>query len=416
MRRILYIVGAGLTKSLERPPQRVPLMTDFVPVMADHLDDDVILTLLAALENADLFQYPSAEAKLITHDLASMKDRSQQAIAQFKEILKSRPPESIEVLLERARKGLDGDDLPMRFNFAINRLFCRIGYNLNVKPLLGFLRRQFRIRNARHTFVSFNYDLALDHCVQRTSNGRWNVQRGYGFEIRYYIDPGEGAKHVKQFERVGGAFSALSAMELNSVDDDCPITILKPHGSLNFIFPFDGNYNFKNGATITVLTERADVAYHAGFDLQHVALPGSEPQANRGLYLVPPTFSKSSQLEVIEAVREKHRKELEAADEIYVIGWSMPPTDEDQQEFISHAMERRSRPIDRLVIINYGAPCDYFERLSATFRVSEGRIEIYNSGFTDFVKRTSSTRFENLGWLLAGLVTLLGWALRRRRS
>src|SRR5262245_49218619 len=149
MKRIVYIVGAGLTKALERLPQRVPLMQDFVSVMADHIDDDVILTHLAEMENADLFEVPSLDAKTIASGLACGNDRSPMVRAKFKEILKSRPVENIEVLLEKSLKKGGGELI--RFNFAINRIFCRIAWNLNLKPLLRFLDNQFRIQNAANT-------------------------------------------------------------------------------------------------------------------------------------------------------------------------------------------------------------------------------------------------------------------------
>ena len=61
MRHIVYIVGAGLTKALQTV-FRIPLMTDFVSVMADYIYQDngdldrVILTTLAELENGGVFQ------------------------------------------------------------------------------------------------------------------------------------------------------------------------------------------------------------------------------------------------------------------------------------------------------------------------------------------------------------------------
>ena len=47
-RTVVYFVGAGLSKALERSPIRVPVMQDFVNVAADYVeDDDVVLTTLA---------------------------------------------------------------------------------------------------------------------------------------------------------------------------------------------------------------------------------------------------------------------------------------------------------------------------------------------------------------------------------
>ena len=54
MDRIVYFIGAGLTKSLENGNRPVPMMWDFVSTMAHYLDDDVICTTMVDLERADL--------------------------------------------------------------------------------------------------------------------------------------------------------------------------------------------------------------------------------------------------------------------------------------------------------------------------------------------------------------------------
>ena len=61
----------------------------------------------------------------------------------------------------------------------------------------------------------------------------------------------------------------------------------------------EGNYNFKDGPTIMILSEAGAVSYYEGYDLPHVALTDAEmPEANRGLYLVPPTSAKKSGLAI----------------------------------------------------------------------------------------------------------------------
>jgi hypothetical protein len=171
----------------------------------------------------------------------------------------------------------------MRFNFAINRFFARIKDSLNTKPLASFLRRQFDLPNTRHTFISFNYDLTLDGCVQRESDGRWYLQQGYGFPIRHWIEPDAGADHMKQFTGTGRSFAVLHAHDLSTPTKDCTIRILKPHGSLNFVFPFEGNYNFKDGPPIIILNEAGEIAYYSGFGLEKYVLvkrqdAGSKPR------------------------------------------------------------------------------------------------------------------------------------------
>jgi hypothetical protein len=238
MKRIVYIVGAGLTKSLEGS-YRVPLMPDFVSVLADHLDDDAILTHLAEMETEALFDNSTADTRSFARLLARGEDRTSASRTKFKAILQGRPSENIETLLQRSEDKGGNDAAPTRFNFAINRLFYRIHESLKTEPLQTFLRHQFRTPDAQHTFVSFNYDLALDQCVQQEGGKAWNVQDGYGFPIRHAIRPEQGKDHMKQFRGVGGAFAVLHAISLSDPTEDCSIRILKPHGSLNFVFPFE---------------------------------------------------------------------------------------------------------------------------------------------------------------------------------
>jgi hypothetical protein len=56
MDRIVYFVGAGLTKALEIPCSPVPMMWDFVSTMADYLSDPVVLQTMVALEKGDLYE------------------------------------------------------------------------------------------------------------------------------------------------------------------------------------------------------------------------------------------------------------------------------------------------------------------------------------------------------------------------
>jgi len=388
MRQIAYIVGAGLTKSLEGT-LRVPLMQDFVYVLADHFDDDVILTHVAEMEAAALFENSTTCTHSLAQRLARGDDRTPAARAEFKAVLQGRPSENIETLLQRSVDKGGNEAAPTRFNFAINRVFARISGTLNTGPLRKFLRYQFDLPDTAHTFISFNYDLALDRCVQQEAKERWNAQDVYGFPILHFIRPDEGKQHMGQFAgKKVGAFGVLHTTLLDPPTLECSVTILKSHGSLNFLFPFEGNYNFKDGPAIMILNDARELTYYDGFDLQYVALANTAmPEANRSLYLVPPTSAKNSGLAAITAIREKVAQALQEADEIYVIGWSMPATDEDQQEFISNAMRSRTAALQRLTVVNYKATADYFDRIATIFRESRANVVEFNKGFIPFARR-----------------------------
>jgi hypothetical protein len=234
-------------------------MFDFVSVLAEHLDSTVILASLSALELADLYEWKSAEAKAIANDISGTLRRGQcppEVRGQFRRALKNRPWESIEDLLERSFTAQSNGEanwfaqqLPQKFRYAINQLFYRIGWDVNWAPLDTFLGRQLQSDHC-HTFVSFNYDLLLDRAIQKCASD-WNVQRGYGFQIEYSVDPD----------------SRTTASLLPSTSG-AKISILKPHGSLNWLVPErlpvqhgPGGTAFVDSPPIAVLRSSGDIGY-----------------------------------------------------------------------------------------------------------------------------------------------------------
>jgi hypothetical protein len=104
-----------------------------------------------------------------------------------------------------------------------------------------------------------------------------------------------------------------------------------------------------------------------------------------GLYLIPPTDSKSSNLQVLKGIRDQERQAYSTADEVYVIGWSMPSTDRDQVDFIRKCMEERTRPLERVVAINYQAPTAYYADLARVFDVPDSQLATHDTGFCRYV-------------------------------
>lgn len=123
-RTVVYFVGAGLSKALERSPIRVPVMQDFVNVAADYVeDDDVILTTLAVFAQNGWFQNPvSPPLKEIAPGLADGRGRNPALRSEFAGAMRSWPPENLEIMLKTARDRNPG--VEERFSWAINRVFC----------------------------------------------------------------------------------------------------------------------------------------------------------------------------------------------------------------------------------------------------------------------------------------------------
>jgi len=95
---------------------------------------------------------------------------------------------------------------------------------------------------------------------------------------------------------------------------------------------------------------------------------------------------KTSSLSVIRRVLDLERDAVENADEVYVLGWSIPETDTDQVCLVGDALRRRRKPPKCLIIVNRGAQIEYFDRMASTFGLSPAAIRVFNAGFADFAQ------------------------------
>lgn len=284
MRSVVYFVGAGLTKSLALPHRPIPAMFDFVSTAANYLYDDVILTTLAELENADPYPYAweSPAARALARDLVgSGADRSPAARSRFAEALKRRPSESIEDILDRTRgqnANSSSHGADVRFKYAVRSLFALIGWDVDWEPLTHFLQSQLALPGP-HTFVSFNYDLVLDRAMQRCVEPDVDLASLYGFQIDFYMV--EDPPALPEDDLSGGAFRPAQAWRLPSQGHTGEhIRILKPHGSLNWLVrrrsPGEASdaWVYESEPVVLPLTESGEIRYCASTStFQHVALP-----------------------------------------------------------------------------------------------------------------------------------------------
>jgi hypothetical protein len=167
---------------------------------------------------------------------------------------------------------------------------------------------------------------------------------------------------------------------------------LKPHGSLNWLVPYVTPYvrtpqglKFLDVPPILPLTAKGAIRYWcSSHNFQKLALPG-ELATEVGVCILPPSQAKRSELSFVRASREAEATALASADEVFVVGWSVPETDSDQQELIGHAIAARSKPLERVTIVNWKAPDTYFDKLARLFQVDSRLLRKCNSGFIDFV-------------------------------
>lgn len=86
-------------------------------------------------------------------------------------------------------------------------------------------------------------------------------------------------------------------------------------------------------------------------------------------------------------MRELEEKAIREVDEVFVLGWSIPRTDRDQECLIRGSVAKRSRPFSSVTAVNYGAGVEYFDRVRDIFGVGRASLHVFNAGFRDYVNR-----------------------------
>lgn len=378
VRHAVYFVGAGFSRALAKGRNVPPLLTDFVARMADAIDDDTIAVALAGMYRDKLLSADTPVVAPATVDALAdgpAAARTPSRRTEFALAIKSVDQPDVESLLatEAAKTTLSN----ARFRFAIARMFRRISWDLN----LGYLRRLIQARRRSgidtHSIVTFNYDLILEHVLEEEVG--WNGANGYGIEMPFGALVNAFDKHAETvMHHDSGVAPRLDAVPLHAPGASPGWTILKPHGSLNWL-----RRSEKGGEHERLLVGDSSVrvAYPGADSFTNVWVPGRMPGAFN-IQLVAPEDSKVGLADVLALESQA----LESTHEVWVIGWSVPQTDRDQRALIRAAVARRSRPIERLVVVNLNAPDDYFTDVAGLFGAGEALVERHNRGLLCFCR------------------------------
>lgn len=165
---------------------------------------------------------------------------------------------------DRYRKALEQfhRSLPILFRQAIGDSSCEYHEKLVTRL------------SSKDVILSFNYDCLIETALQKEVKSRWNPGEGYGFTAH---------GNVKSWPSRKG------------------ITLLKPHGSLN--------WNIDAGAKVTTLEAKPyDISTAKG-------------------RIIPPTWFKNIEKYPYEDVWKRARREIRECTALIVIGYSIPPTD-----------------------------------------------------------------------------------------
>jgi hypothetical protein len=355
-------------------------MMDFVPVLADYVGNKVVLDTLVGMEVGHVYEAACEECLTLATALRGRGQVTEEERDRFAKLVRNRPSESIEALFKRAESrspdtpGFESSSgLPVYFRYAINEVFSTIGWELQLDLLTRFLTRQFEDDQSAHILVSFNYDLALDRAVGIASKEKWQPRSGYGFEFPFYT------------------IDAAKAKPTVEVPTGTPnIQILKPHGSLNWLrrtcngVPSDGI----SGMVVPLECRwepgtHWDLRYWPTDPFKAVHFPDDGLSSSRvEMLIAPPSPTKPP---IMPQVLSAESDAVSKADEVFVIGYSLPKTDQDQWKLIDDAVKARSVAIPKLTIINYNSPPEYFQHIWSLFQPQ--CVCTFNGGFAKFSAR-----------------------------
>jgi len=391
MARILYFVGAGVTKAMALATRPVPAMFDFISTSTHYIEDEVILTTLAELENSEPYPYTwvATKARSLAAQLVGQNRVRDPAMRlEFARLLRERPAESIEDLLDRTggdTGNMSSQSASYRFRYAIRRVFTIIGWDVEWSPLLSFLTRQFQCAGDSHSFVSFNYDLVLERGIQRVTEGKIDLTRFYGFPITLQVT-GDPPPFVGS-----GSFTGVPAIELPSRAMTLGLVVLKPHGSLNWLAPLKGHYDesrmddLRQGRTVVIpLCEDGTLRYLPTTNLPPWVQPTHECPISVEPVILTPEGAKKPDRQFLRAVKEREEIAILEADEVFILGWSIPRTDFDQECLIRSMVSKRSQPFQQITAVNLAASAEYYCRVADIFGVEQSSVRTYNTGFRDF--------------------------------
>lgn len=99
---------------------------------------------------------------------------------------------------------------------------------------------------------------------------------------------------------------------------------------------------------------------------------------------VTPRGARKPDRQFLRDIWEREEAAILAADEVYVLGWSIPRTDTEQECLIRHCVGKRSRPFQQVTVVNLSAGVDYYSRVQGIFGVERKAVRTHNTGFCRF--------------------------------
>lgn len=293
MSEVVFILGAGASKDCG-----APLMNDFLDTASRLLSTNEVGDKKEDFERV----FKAISSLQAVHSKAQLDLNNIESIftsLEIANILKKLPgfkPEEIPLAIASLKELIVVTlERTIKFPTRGSRILSPPSYK-KFSELLSFLKKDAHPK-INPTVISFNYDIALDVAMHRESLGPV-----YGFGP--------------------------------SVNAQYPVNLLKLHGSLNWAVRTD------SGAVQPLTLQEYFSKYHyQGFDehgtcsipigsqLQEYYSKHTDVTVNAEPVIVPPAWNKADYHQLLSTIWGTTARELEEAEYIFIIGYSLPETD-----------------------------------------------------------------------------------------
>jgi hypothetical protein len=140
----------------------------------------------------------------------------------------------------------------------------------------------------------------------------------------------------------------------------------------------------KGRSVILPLCAGGTLRYMPTTDLPPWVQPANEYPMTIQPVILTPRGTKKPDRPFLSVVRDREERAVLEADEVYILGWSIPRTDTDQECLIRSMVAKRSQPVQQVTVVNAFAGVDYYRRVAEIFGVEQGSVRTYNVGFREF--------------------------------
>lgn len=229
-----------------------------------------------------------------------------------------------------------------------------------------FVKNLFELPNRTNnntSFISLNYDLLLDNSLIELYNTKdWDVD--YGIDFRNFIDPVERSPEERS--------------EFIEIPDDWSwprknksIYLLKPHGSLNWLYCPNCNtvrITKKEKGVLRIWTEQV--------------ICGKDSSLETHL-LIPPTWHKIYENPHLVRIWQKAKEVLSEADSAFFVGYSLPESDIELKYLFKKFLYRNRNVIPKITVITKMS--ENTKKCEMRFKRTFGKdVRMITTGFEDF--------------------------------